>query len=545
MLVAGCCACSVPVLAASPRDAVKTLPRVSHTSDFHLTTSDSENSHSYEDTYTDTWDLNWQPRPLDLPVGRVSLELHYLKQLGDRLQRSQGASADTRLDQYNFTVRLEQAGFFKGHFAIEEVDTRSGSYPTDSPPSFSARTRKEAYLAWAPPGFPSMAAIHSVTTTANYAGTVRNHSDEVEWTQLQLNYLQNSALASQQLQYLGELTHSYNFYPARTGTSNSKQIWDATRQMPLGGIGSLQVGAHLEENHRRQDTEADSTDINTAQCSLGLNGNVASFPLNYDIGYLSSSQSINNENSNERSQRRLTLTFSPPVPAGKRAGLSYSNVYDEYSDTYRDTSIETQRLNWNFSPNQRVSSSLGYELNTTVDRLLHMGTEENETVSGALSYTVPGNRGSFASSATQNIQRKPDEDSRVITNSVNLSSNIQLGQKAAVTLFYTQSYSDNRQNYLATPATADYLLSGVNYQINPGQGVSLNAKWQQQYRLNLPSERKSATQTIEVTFNWQTPANWNYALKIRGTDDSTVPGGTTGTTYEAGDEVQALITYSF
>jgi hypothetical protein len=545
MLVAGCCLVSIPVAAANPRDAVKTLPRVSHTSDFRITESDNASNQTYEDAYYDTWDINWQPQPIALPTGRLSIEARYIKRLGDRLLRHTGTSDDSRQDQYNFTVRLEQAGYLKSHFAIEEIDTRSASFPSGSPASFLTRTRKEAFLTWTPPGLPSISAGHAITTTANYSGTARNHSDEWEWTQIQLNYQHNLGLAAQEVQYLGELTRSYNFYPARTSTSNSKQVWDASRQMPLGNIGNLRLGAHLEENHRREESEPLGTDVNVAQYNLGLDGQVASFPLSYSIGYLSSSQSINNTSASDRTQRRFSLNFIPPVPEGKRAGLSYSSVYDEYSDTYRDTGIQTQSLNWSFQPNPRVSSSIGYEISTNVDRLAKVGTEENENLTGALSYAIPGDRGSYSSSITQSIQRKPEEDSRAITSSVNLATDFRLGSNTRVTLFYNQSNQDNRLSYLAVPATSDYLRSGINYQISPAPGISLNAKWQQHYRLNLPSERKTATQSIELTFNWQTAANWNYSLRVASNDESTRPGGATGNSYQTGDEIQALITYSF
>ena len=545
MLAAGCCALSIPVRAAGPRDAVKALPRFIHTSDFRITESDQPANQTYENSYYDTWDINWQPNPVDLPLGRLSIEARYIKRLGDRLLRHDGTSDDSRQDQYKFTVRLEKAGYLKSHFAIEEIDTRSASFPSDSPRSFLARTRKEAFITWSPPNLPRISAGHAVTTTANYSGSSRNHSDEVEWTQINLNYEHNFGLAAQQVKYLGELTRSYNFYPARTGTSNSKQTWDASRTMPLGNIGKLQLGARLEENHRREETDPSGTDVHVAQYSLGLDGNVASFPLSYNVGYLASSQSINNKNSNERNQRRITLNFNPPVPEGKRAGLSYSNVYDEYNDAYRDTGIDSQTLNWSFSPNQRVSSSIGYEQNTTIDRLAHTGKEENEIIRGALSYTIPGNRGSFSSTITQTVKRKPEEDARATTNAINIATDFKLGERAKMTLFYNQSNQDNSTNYLAVPATTDYYRTGVNYQITPGSGMSLNAKWQQHYRLNLPSEKKSSTQSLEVSFNWQTAANWNYSLRVASNDVSTRPGNATGTTYQTGDEIQALITYSF
>ena len=68
MLVAGCCTLSIAAYAAGPRDAVKTLPSVTHTSDFHTTTSDSDSdsNRSYQDLYNDRWDIDWQPKPVEV-----------------------------------------------------------------------------------------------------------------------------------------------------------------------------------------------------------------------------------------------------------------------------------------------------------------------------------------------------------------------------------------------------------------------------------------------------------------------------------------------
>ncbi len=545
MLVAGCCTLSVAAQAAGPRDAVKTLPRITHTSDYRITESDNPDSQSYEDSYYDTWDVNWQPQPISLPVGEIGIQLHYIKRLSDRLFRQEGTSSDSRSDQYNFVVRLDRANFVKGHYAIEEVDTANGSYPSSSAASFQAYTRKEAFLTWNPPQFPSISAGHAVTTTSSYTGTERNHSSEGEWTQIKLNYNHDLGLARQQVQYLGELTRTYTFYPSRAGKSVAKQVWDADRTMPLGNIGNLNLGAHLEENNSREETDATGTKVMAAQYSIGLDGNVATFPLSYSVGYLANSQSIQNTSSYDRSQRRITLNFNPPVPEGRSAGLSYNNVYDEYSDAYNDRGVMRQQLSWSFSPNRRVASNIGYELATTVDRLAHVGTQEDETISGSLSYNIPGNRGSFSSTFSQGIQRVPTEDARNTRNSVNLSTSFRLGNSANMTLFYTENHSDNHTRYLVVPAITDNITSGVRYHISPGGGLSLDAKWQQFYQLNLPSTKKTATQNIELVFNWQTAANWNYSLKVASNDTSVQPGNATGSTYRTGDEIQALITYSF
>jgi hypothetical protein len=259
--MAWCCAFAwlqaTPVRAAGPRDAVKTLPRVSHTSDFRVNESDKDNRHTYEDSYYDTWDIHWQPQPIDLPNGQIGFEFRYIKRLSDQLRRHDSVSNDSRYDQYNFTVRLDKLGHVKSHFAIQEADTLSGSFPSDSPRSLSINTRKEAFITWNPPGFPSISAGHVVTNTAGYTGTSRNHSDEVQWTQVRANYRNDLGVANQNVSYVAEYTRSDNFYPAQTGTSNSKQVWDATRNMPLGNIGRLQLDVHFEENSKRQDTQAE------------------------------------------------------------------------------------------------------------------------------------------------------------------------------------------------------------------------------------------------------------------------------------------------
>jgi hypothetical protein len=545
MLAVCCCLMSGTVLAASPRDAVKTLPRVSHTSDFHTTESDRVNSHTYDDVYNDTWDINWQPQPVRLPVGLIGVELHYQKTLSDHLYRHQGTSGDSRRDQYDFTARLEQAGSLSSRFTITEEDIRNGSYPSDSPPSFSARTTKQAYLAWSPPNLPSISAIHSVTNTATYLGSTLSQSSESQWTQYKLDYSSNSARVNQSIDYTGEQSRSYTFYPARTGTSTSKQVWDAARVMPLGNIGNLAFGARLQEDTSRQDSEADATRQTTSQYSLGLDGNVASLPLDYHMDYLSTTQSLNGNWQNDHTQERFGLGFRPPVPEGKSAGISYSAAYDEYTNANNSTGVNSQQITWQFAPNKLVSNRITYARNTTIDRLAEAGTNENEQVLGTMSYSIPGGRGTFTGTLTQNIQRQPDDDSRAIYSTLDFNTFFKLGNRANLTLFYTQSYNDNRTSYLATPSTTDALNSGVNYYINAGNGISLNARWHQYYRLELPSETKTANQGIDLTFNYQTAANWNYALRVTSNDESKTPGGATGTTYRTGDEVQALITYSF
>lgn len=525
--------------AAAPRDAVKNMPRLTHTSTFTIHSEDQPNRHTYSDSYVHKWTIDWKPPPVRLGASRAKYTLFYECSLSDYLDRIAGSSSDSRFDRFVARLSIDNARALKAFFELEQSDTLTSGNPRN----WNSKTIKKANLSFNRENFPNLGAAYTVTTTNNYLGDKHTAGSEYATLQLKADYQQESGHAWQQINTLTEMARSRTSLPTVSGTSRHKTVLDAQRRLKLPPLGTLNLGCRYEEN-ALSNPGAIGYQLNTVtQYSMALKGDVRDWPLGYQFNYNVNQRGFSAQTGSENTIRKLRLSFKPPVPTGRTAGMSYEHSLNENLAKGSETSIEEQRLIWSFKPNTRTNAGVEYSLRQSTNLLSNIRTEENESVKANVVYSIPGDRGQLTGSFGENIVRKPNSGKRNIGSYINLSSNFILGQGSNLNLFFNQRYDNDYKSVFDVPGGKDYFLSGVKYRI-AGHGLSLEATWKQFYN-KWHSGKKKDSQSLNVNLTYQTSAQWIYQLVLASKGESSSATSASGYDYRSEDEIRAIVTYNF
>ena len=558
IITAFACLCAVNLVlparvayAAAPRDAIREMPRLSHSSEFKITQHEDRNNRSFQDDYVDTWTLDWLPPPIPLSASAsLVLEAHYKIALSDRLNRITSISSDSRNDSLEVLGRLEGPNALRGYFRMLQQDSTSNQYPTDAPRNWQPTNTKEIHLDWTQPGFPIVSVGHVVTDTYNYYGEQQVAASEYMRTAWQAEFNSAAETVAQRYFVGYESSASRNYFTGTPTTSEQRSRLEGSRRLGLGDIGDLQIDyAYLEDANSPIGQPAGLAPGKDATWSsdftLGLNGQVRNFPLRYQFGYRTNYTSFSELPGSRRAQRLISLVFDPPVPAGKQAGITLKQTYDEATDANVDNAVLNQQIRWSYTLNPRTNGSISYESSTSNNRVAQVNSEEKEILSSEFQYNIPGNRGRVNALYRSEMQRRPDENRRNTRDEVNINSTFQLGRKANITLFYSQSYNNAFNSAFGLPDGNDVLSSGFSYNMQSGEGLQLSANWRQYLRDN-PGDRKTNTQKLDLLLSYQTQANWRYDLTLQTSDETVTPtAAPQGYDYATENVIRALVTYTF
>lgn len=536
---------------AAPRDAIQQMPRLSHTSDFTITQSDNGANRSFRDNYVYTWTADWLPPPISFSnTNSLGLESHYRLTMSDRLDRISHISDDNRVDWYEVFVRLDGQSGLHGTYHMTEEDSQSNEFPSTVPRTLTPRNTKDLSLRWNQPNFPVVALSHVVNSTYSYFGTAQVDASEDARTSWTAEFSSGTGTVAQH--YLANIqsVRKRNYAQGFPATSEQKTYMEGNRRLGLGNIGNLQLDyAYTEDATSPLGTNAalgpgnDTTSATDA--GLALTGTVSGMPLRYQVKFLANYTGRSGQPGSRRARRYVTLAFDPPVPAGKQASLSLNQMYDEYTDINRDTAQLEQQIRWNYTLNPRTSGVFYYENSSSNDRRLQVNSLEGETLSSELHYNLPGSRGRLDAAYQQILQRRPTEQRRNTSDVVSLTGSFPLGQRADMSMFFSQSYDNASSSPLGLPDGTDVMMSGFRYNLVSDAGVGLTAEWRQFLR-GFPGGRETNTQTLNLLFSYQTNATWRYDLSIITKDESTSPSlAQLGYDYATENTVRALVTYSF
>lgn len=525
--------------AAAPHDAVKNMPRLTHTSTFTIRSEDQPNNHTYSDNYLHEWRVIWDPAAVQLGSARARYKLNYDFSLSDNLNRIEGSSSDSRFDRFVARLSIDNARALKAFFELEQSDTLNSGNPR----TWQSTSVKRANLSFKEEGVPNLSAAYTATTNNICLGNKHTHSSEDAVTQLKADYNHESGRAWQQISALTEMTRSRASLPTVSGTSRHKTVLDAQRRLTLDPLGTLNLGCYYEEQ-ASSNPGATSYQLNTmTQYSLALKGDVRDWPLDYQFNYNVNQRGFSEQAGTENTLRKLRLSFTPPVPTGKTAGMSYEHTLNENLARGSETSIEEQRLIWSLAPNPRTNASAEYGLRQSTNLLSNVRTEENESLKANVVYSIPGNRGQLTGSFGEDIIRKPNTGKRNSSNYINIGSNFNLGPGSNLNLFFNQRYDNDYKSVYDVPGGKDYFLSGVTYRI-AGHGLSLEATWKQFYNKWYSGQKKDS-QSLNVNLTYQTSAQWVYQLVLDSSGESSSSTSASGYDYRSEDEVRAIVTYSF
>lgn len=541
--------------AATPRDAVANMPSITHTSAFTMTESSTPFGQGFEDDYTGTWEVHWVPPSVALgDKAGASLDLYYSSSLVDNLNRIAHSSYDSRSDLYRFGATVN-APSFSASYSLSQGDSWSGSDPWSSHPAWQPQRDSSLNLAWTPLGLPRLGIYNKSSQSYGSApaGTQQQGS-ESDYTVLNASFAPPAGAFGQSYTAQTEYFRSRN-YAAGTSTRWSKNYLDGWRELPLGAMGSLNANYHFEQTSNSGPGVVQSSTSTTNVYGLSVAGGVANMPLGYRFTYQNGINEFPGGNGDSRQYRYLELDFNPPVPAGKSASMSYFTELTDYATEPRgggaQTTDEKQHIGWSFSPNPRVSGRVMYESTNRTNVLAHAHPTASELVNASMGYTIPGKRGSFSGAYAQNIQRSPEQGARLITTTVDLRNNFQMGPLASMQMFMIQLYSDNYDSPLSVATGNDKLTTGFTYTLNSPYGLWLSTTWQQDFTRYAadfsPAGSTTNIGTLNVNLNFQPPGTaWNYSLALNTHDDSKSSVTNVGdNTYASYNTISARVSYSF
>jgi len=536
----------VAVHAAAPRDAVRNLPQISHTSDFVVVAEDKPGSRSYDDRYTGQWDINWPLPEVKLAGGRARVELFYQLKLTDNLNRVALTSSNSRRDYWRVKLRLIAGPELKAHFQFEQEDVYTGSTPAASPRSYKPVTTRAATVEWLPAGFPALSVSHVEKGTVDYLGEQQTHGSETATTTVKSAFQHTSGRAHQRADLTTQMIRTSNQLVG-TATSHDNLVFDTSRQLQLGRIGKLALGLRLEENNHNQQDPIDYARNHATTYSLALTDGATDgpLPLTYAFRYFVIQRGYSGSPGDEQVRRKFNLGFSPSVSAGKRAEVGAEQYYGDFQSATAHTSTSHFKLTWGFDPNPRTRTSLTYLHREQSNLLTRERTEDTEDVQASLSYKTPGGKTSYSATVREETKREPDEDRRSTNDHYNLRTVVNLGPATYLHMFYNQIYSDTYRGQWRPPSGNDQTVSGVKYQTG-GNGLKLEATWQQRLTRLQPSDRKKDYDSINVALTYATPAGWRYTLKL-DTSAEADPSASSplGYNYSTRDRIQAIVTYTF
>lgn len=533
--------------AAAPRDAVRNLPKIQHISDFTIVAEDKPGSHSYDDRYTGQWDINW-PLPEVRLAGRARarVELFYQLKLTDNLNRIAMTSSNSRRDYWRVKLRLIAGPELKAHFQFEQDDVYTGNTPAGSPRSYKPVTTRAATVEWLSAGFPSLSVSHIEKGTVNYLGETQTHGSETATTTVKSSFQHTSGNAHQRADLTAQMIRTSNQLGG-TSTSHDNLVFDTSRQLKLGRIGMLALGLRLEENSHNQQDLIDYARNHATTYSLALNDGATGgpLPLSYGFNYFVTQHGYSGSSGDELVRRKLSLGFSPSVSAGKRAEVGAEQYYSEFESATANTSMSHFKLAWGFDPNPRTRTSLVYLHREQSNLLTRVRTEDTEDVQASLSYKTPGGKTSYSATVREETRREPDEDRRYTNDHYNLRTVVNLGPATYLHMFYNQIYSDTYRGQWRPPSGNDQTLSGVKYQTS-GNGLTLEAGWQQRLTRLQPVDRKKDYESINVALSYVTPAGWRYTLKLDTSAEADPSADNPlGYNYSTKDRIQAIVSYTF
>jgi len=532
----------IPVQAASPRDAVKLMPELTHSSEFQFLDSEGQNK------YFDTWDVDWSPPPLQFSNSTSAFTtMHYQVKLSDMLNRTGGTSSGGRLDYLHFSLGADAQHSLSALYTLDQTDTYSPGAPPGPSTTWVSTRDDNAYVTWTPLGPTPQVKVHysrhgtfSPPDTRSETETFGAYAD---YTPLTGAFGQHYAVTT-------ETSRSLN-YSGGAPTNTDRLEMDGYRDIPMGALGHLLLGYRYDET--ASDYQQSLNTVRSYDGSLGWSGVVSNMPLSYYFGYVNHGDTSGAGNTWQ--VRDLELTFAPPVPAGKSASMKLTDLVTQTSSNPgllpATSSTDEQTAAWSFQANPRVGGWLTYDARSTTDMVAHLRSDDNQQMAGSLWYQIPGNRGSYAINMSQTFTRSPIQGLASV-DSASLTTLFNLGRRADLSLVLNQYSADNRDSPLAVATTNSTFISRVNYNLRPGlgrwdQGLTLNAMWEQ--RNNRASQGSSAaisegsTQTYNVTLNYVTPANWQYTLVLQAKDISDTTGGIAS--YSTNNDIWVTIRYAF
>lgn len=538
IVLAGVLAVSfAPAQARSPRDAIKRLPKFSHSSHFRIIQNDGPAGRTYNDNYNGNWTVDWNPPSVTLgPQAKLKYSVTYSTALSDLINRIDQQSNDLRRDYFEVNLNLKDASWIDAGYALRQTDEFKANGEWGSVHASSA------FITWAPPDLPTLSYGYSSQSQTRRTRQGQSSASELEMGQYRVEYRSEGGAFGQRYFFIREDKRSRNYLP-QGGTDEGTTRFEGDRQFPLGSVGNLNL-AYSYAQYARSDfgtEEASTTTTNLYR--LSLNNRLPHLPLSYNYTYSNLQQEFPADRGQTIATRTLDLVITPPTPQDKSSSIGYHDELRESDEPAKRIANTQQSLTWNVQTNKLTTGRFSYVLETDFDRLQHEVLRKREGYDSSLNYEIPGNRGNFSGNLAQWLESKPRGEARNSSSNLNLLTNVRLGPRANIIFNLAQQYSDSGSGLPG--ASFDTTRSRVQYRITWPNNLELDATYQQQLRVQT-ADNKTVTESFGVKFDYRNDANWAYTFSLNLGDTQDVTRiQPDSRQYETQNVIEARITYSF
>ncbi len=534
-----------------PRDAIKRLPDLTHQSTFETFAADGSQGRSrQEENYLGTWDLDWYPGTITLAQGtRVTPGIGYTVYLNDRHDRLSGGSTDLRGDQFDFQLRLEQDQRLQGSFGWHRVDRYSGSPGSTLRPDMQVEDSRSFNLSLAQPNLPTLSI--SGVGSSNYSSALDGQTgSDYDKLRYGVDFGRDWQTAAMRARMEAESWRGRN-YRDNSENSGDRSYAEASQRLRLGAIGDLNLNYYFEEVSQINSGSLEPSRVASNRFSLNLQGGLnlsrgkLAAPLSYGTSYANyTNQTVSGatDTTYNRTERGFNFKLNAPVPEGKLAQFSYATAYSEDRQSDRQNTAINQDLHWDFRPNKLTDAGASYFQQRETDELQRLRNKEIDRVQTYLNYRIPGNRGTLGSVYTVASERYPSTQRQINTSELRFNNTLQFGPSANLTFSYVQNYSDAENNLFRENGN-DYTRSAVQYRLSTPDRINLDATWSQQTNRYYPGTTKRDVQGLALGFSYSTTNNWSYALRLDSSDEHEESDASG--IYRSGDQLQAIVTYTF
>ena len=548
LLQLACAGLFIPglALAASPRDAVRELPRFTHSSEFRIIESDLIDNHVFRDDYKGVWEIEWRPRTITFGSGAEAVTSLYLRTVTtDLLDKQQQLSIDARQDMYQFSVELRQPQRWRAYYQLQRSDVYSSQQGATR--NWQAAQTDSFNVDFTPPGLPSAHITGRSFKTYNSAGARQTDSSFNDFLQARFEYQQATERHNEHHILTLESSESGSYEansPVRVpgGNENTRISFSGFRNFKLGPTGNLVLQYALDEDSAKRDLEVDPLLRRSSVFFAGVSGKLDPAPLDYNFTIRNAQSQEGTLEPNTTFERQFKLNFSPPAPEGQGTSLGLSlGTVDNDTPTFK-TTIDRQAVNWAFVASPQLSGTMNYITQNTTNELIESRTEELEEVNARFSYQLGGSRGSIDTSFLESQLRDPSRQSRNRRHQLGVENRLQF-RGGSIGFFLNQQLNDVQSNPFAPLTSNDAIVSGVRYSMGGYDGLSVNAALSNTIE-NFSTGLKQDTQRLNVSLHYRPAPNWNYQITFDTVDEARV-NVEGASTYQSRNDIFALVTYSF
>ena len=549
----------LPAFAAAPRDAIRKLPTFDTRIRWASQNSDAEQFQS-------TWDVNWGSGNIRAGGFTSNLTFNYRLDLQDNQKTDGDFTHNIRSDTYLYRVDLQKQNYLRGSYQFEHSESSSNRYPASIARDQDLSETRTANLDLNPKNAPHFTVTYQEYNNVHYNGfDLSRGTDYMYWKGF-AQHATDTPGGGYDLQFSNEARLTRDRSAGGQPSSQGKYQLQGIRNVQIGNMGRLGMQVNYTEDSSRNASQNRESTTSDLLYQLQFGGKLPSYPLRYSywfksrhIGNLAAATDSVLANAGRRTtERQIQLILAPPMPAGRNVQVSYINYAQDIVSATNSTAVNNQKINIGFDPTPRTSAQLLYELQNDFNNISNIMTQEVTNLTGNLTYTIPGGRGSYFVGMNQRQIIGSNRLDRQEHSSYSYRATSNMGRQANVVMEVTQVYDDNYLDSTRTVTPTDTLQTRFVYNFSgpmngpAGGTINLSAEWIRNLVRREISSLKSDNQKLNLTFSYNSATNWSYQLRLNPSSGWTYNGGSNaevGTDftehYSNSDNIEALVSHRF